>query len=88
MPAYRTGDRRLMKSYDGLLRTYSNLTWTAPEVDLAAMVAWLRADYQLKTPDAIQAATAVHATTSALITNDPVFHRVTELDVLVLGELL
>jgi predicted nucleic acid-binding protein len=52
------------------------------------MAARLRADYRLKTPDAIQAATAVHARTSAFITNDPVFQRVTELDVLVLGELL
>jgi predicted nucleic acid-binding protein len=77
-----------MKTYYGLLRTYPNLTWIAPEVDLAAMAARLRADYRLKTPDAIQAATAVHARTSAFITNDPVFQRVTELDVLVLGELL
>jgi predicted nucleic acid-binding protein len=88
VPAYRTGDQRLMKTYYGLLRTYPNLTWIAPEVDLAAMAARLRADYRLKTPDAIQAATAVHARTSAFITNDPVFQRVTELDVLVLGELL
>ncbi len=88
VPAYRTADQRLMKTYYGLLKTYPNLTWLAPELDVAALAARLRADYRLKTPDAIQAATAVHAKASAFITSDPVFHRVIELDVLVVGELL
>ncbi len=88
VPAYRTGDQRLMKTYYGLLKTYPNLTWIAPELDVAAVAARLRADYRLKTPDAIQAATAVHAKSSGFMTNDPVFQRVRELDVLVLGELL
>ena len=88
VPVYRTGDQRLMKTYYGLLKTYPNLTWIAPELDVAAVATRLRADYRLKTPDAIQAATAVHAKASAFMTNDPVFQRVRELDVLVLGELL
>jgi predicted nucleic acid-binding protein len=88
VPAYRIGDQRLMKTYYGLLKTYPNLTWIAPELDVAAVAARLRADYRLKTPDAIQAATAVYAKASAFMTNDPVFQRVRELDVLLLGELL
>jgi len=88
VPAYRTGDQRLMKTYYGLLKTYPNLTWIPPELDVAAVATRLRADYRLKIPDAIQAATAVHAKASAFMTNDPVFQRVHELDVLVLGELL
>ncbi len=88
VPACRAGDRRLMQTYYGLLKTYPNLTWIAPELDVAVEAARLRADYRLKTPDAIHAATAVHAKASGFMTNDPVFQRVSELNVLVLGELL
>jgi predicted nucleic acid-binding protein len=42
----------------------------------------------LRTPDALQAATAVHAGATGLITNDPVFERVEGLETLVLESLL
>ena len=42
----------------------------------------------LRTLDALQAATAIHAQATALITNDSIFARVPEFESLILEELL
>jgi predicted nucleic acid-binding protein len=42
----------------------------------------------LRTPDALQAATALHTQATGLITNDPVFTRVESFEALVLDQLL
>jgi predicted nucleic acid-binding protein len=47
----------------------------------------LRARDQLRTPDALQVASALGAGCEAFLTNDLALRRVTELHVLVLGEL-
>ena len=70
----------------GLLSVYPNLSWISPDLEIAARAAQIRAEYGLQTPDALQAATAVHASATAIVTNDPVFKRVTALDVLVLDD--
>jgi predicted nucleic acid-binding protein len=46
-----------------------------------------RAKYNLTLPDAFQVAVALQANCDALLTNDIVFKRVTELRIIVLGEL-
>jgi predicted nucleic acid-binding protein len=68
---------------------------TAAETDLAPITidilrdaAQLRADTNLKTPDAIHAATALAQGCVQFITNDPAFRRVTGLNVVVLSELI
>ena len=48
----------------------------------------LRAQFNLKTPDAIHAATGLHASCVQFITNDGIFRRVTGLKVVVLSDLL
>jgi len=48
----------------------------------------LRAKYNLKTPDAIQIAATLQAGGTAFITNDPAFKRVTEIEVLVIDQLI
>jgi predicted nucleic acid-binding protein len=47
----------------------------------------ISARYSLRTPDALQVATALAAGCAALLTNDVRLQRVTELRVLVLDEL-
>jgi predicted nucleic acid-binding protein len=42
----------------------------------------------LRTPDALQAATAVHTGATGLITNDAVFERLEAFETLVLDQLL
>ena len=45
-------------------------------------------EYNLKTPDALQAATALTCGATGFISNDPAFQRVAGLEVIVLDELL
>jgi predicted nucleic acid-binding protein len=46
----------------------------------------LRAQYNLGFADAIQAAVAIHAGCDALLTNDKNLRRITELNIIVLGD--
>jgi len=83
---YRVRDwQRVDRTYTAL-NAYPHLEWIAPSLEIADRAARLRADYNLKTPDAIQAATAQFAGADALICNDPVFRRIPGLDVLLLDE--
>jgi predicted nucleic acid-binding protein len=85
---YQKSDVVRINELFGLLSTYPNLEWIAPGLDIAARAAEIRAVLRLRTPDALQAATAVHARATALVTNDPVFRRVSQLEVLILDEFL
>ena len=85
---YRTSDERRVDEFYGLLSTYPNLDWIAPDLQIADLAARFRAQHRLRTPDALQAATATHARATGLITNDAVFERVASLDALVLDQLL
>jgi len=83
---YRDGDQRRVDEFYGLLSTYPNLEWVAPTLDVADIAARIRATHGLRTPEALQAATATHTTVPGLITNDPVFRRVTAFETLVLDD--
>jgi predicted nucleic acid-binding protein len=85
---YRLQNRQLLDEYYGLLSRYTHLDWIPPDLKVADIAAQLRARYKLKTPDAVQAATAVYGRATAFITNDAVFKRVAELQVVVLEELI
>ena len=85
---YRDSDEQLINGFLSLITTFPNLTWIAPNLDIAVLAAQLRALHRLRTPDALQAATAIHAQATALITNDPVFDRLDDLEIVVLDRLL
>jgi predicted nucleic acid-binding protein len=85
---YREGDEQLANDFYGLLSTHPNLEWIAPDLEIAELAARIRALHLLRTPDAIQAATAVDSQATGLITNDAIFERVEEFQTLVLDELL
>lgn len=72
----------------GLLSTYPNLEWISPSLQIAALSAQIRANHRLHTPDALQAATAMYTNATAMLTNDPIFKRVTNFEVLVLDDYL
>jgi predicted nucleic acid-binding protein len=88
VPSYRDGDEEKVDEFYGLLTTYPNLLWIAPALEVADVAARFRATYRLRTPDALQAATAVRAKATGFITNDPVFARVKELETAVLDQFL
>ena len=85
---YREGNERLSNSFLSLISAFPNLNWIAPDLEIAILAAQLRALHRLRTPDALQAATAVRAQATALITNDPDFDRLSNLEVVVLDRLL
>ena len=84
---YRAADQQADEFYV-LLSTYPNLEWIAPNLEIADRAAKLRALHGLRTPDALHAATAVHAGATGLVTNDPVFERVKDFETLLLDKLL
>ena len=85
---YMARDQRGVDEFYGLLSAYPNLEWVAPALEIADGAARIRAEHRLRTPDAIQAATAVRWGATGFVTNDPVFERVKEFETLVLDRLL
>jgi predicted nucleic acid-binding protein len=84
---YRDANEQRVDEFYALLSTYPNLDWIAPNLEIADLAARIRALHRLRTPDALQAATGVHAQATALITNDPVFNRVEGLETMILDQL-
>jgi predicted nucleic acid-binding protein len=85
---YRDSNRDLVNQFYGLLTTYPNLQWVAPDLEIADLAAQLRALHQLRTPDALHAATAVRAHATGFVTNDVVFERVEAFETLLFDKLI
>ena len=85
---YREKDQDRVDAFFALLSTYPNLGWIATSLDIADQASKLRAEHNLKTPDSIQAATALVSQATGLISNDPAFLRVKEVEVLIFDDLL
>jgi predicted nucleic acid-binding protein len=85
---YREFDERRVHVFFALPSTFPNLQWVAPNLEIADLAARFRALHRLRTPDALQAATAAHARATGLITNDAVLERVEAFETLVLDQLL
>lgn len=63
----------VVEDYLETLTTYPNLIIMGVGNSLVVRAAQIRAEYGMKTPDAIIAATALECKVDVLITNDPVF---------------
>ena len=85
---YRESDDQRVDEFYGLLSTYPNLDWIAPNLEIADVAARLRALHRLRTPDALQAATAEYSAATGFITNNAVFERVKTFETLMLDRLL
>ena len=79
---------RQVDEYYALLSSYPHVEWIAPDLRIAKLAARFRAQHRMRTPDAIQAATAVLSGATGFISNDPVFQRVVEFEALTLDALL
>jgi len=88
VPSYRDKDENRVDEFYALLTTYPNLQWIPPSLETADIAARLRANYRLRTPDALQAATAIQSQATGFLTNDPIFNRVKELRTAVLDRFL
>ena len=86
----RDGHFAASRDYEELLTTYPNLHILDVDIAVAVLAAELRAKYAIRTPDALQIATAVHAGASGLITNDEQLKQVAHegIELLLLDDLL
>ena len=83
----RTGNIALAQEYRDILLFSAAFTLLPVTAQIAESAAYLRARYNLRTPDALHVATALDARCDAFLTNDLAIKRVTEIRVLVLDEL-
>jgi predicted nucleic acid-binding protein len=83
----REETQRAHQNY-ALLSIYPRLEWVAPDLKMADLAAQFRAQYRMRTPDAIQAATAVLSGATGFVSNDHVFQRVKAFNTMVLDDLL
>ena len=85
---YRLSDIDRVNQFYALLSTFPHLEWIAPTPRIADLGAQLRAEYNLRTPDALQAATALTCGATAFVSNDAGFRRLARLEVIALDDLL
>ena len=84
----RRGDKELADQYRRILLHASQVT-TAPVSEIIAdEAAQLRARHGLRTPDAIQMATAIRSGASSFLTNDGRLPSIAPLNMLVLNRLI
>lgn len=83
----KVGDQVLVQEYRALFRNTRQVRLIPITVQIADLAAQLRARYNLKTPDALQIATAIDARSDLFLTNDLGIKRVTDVRVLPLDEL-
>ncbi|NPV08078.1 MAG: PIN domain-containing protein [Anaerolineae bacterium] len=83
----RHGDQRLASEYRDILLHADGLTTLPVTSSTAEMAARLRAEWGIRTPDAIQMATALQGGATHFLTNDHRLPRTTGLSLLILDEL-
>ena len=84
---FRRGDAELARQYRDILLSAEGLTTVLLSQDIAEEAARLRAAHNLRTPDAIQMATAIHEGAPFFLTNDARLPSLPGLKMLVLDEL-
>ncbi len=85
---YRAGDRSTVEVLYALLTTYPNVRWAPTTLEIADRAAEIRGLYGLRTPDAVQVATAVLEGCTGFVSNDSVFHRIPDIETINFDELL
>ncbi len=87
MHPLRNNDAVLALAFRRLLLNTRTITSVPSVVSIAEEAARLCASYNLRTADAIQIATAIHAGCDAFLTNDIKLKRITELRIIIVSEL-
>ena len=83
----RYGNQVLEEQYRDILLNSQNIAAFVINAEIAERAADLRAHYSLRTPDAIQVATALVSGCDAFLTNDNDLARVSEINVIVVSSL-
>lgn len=83
----KVGDRVVEQAYRTLLQGTKHIELVPITARIAERAAGLRAEHNLRTPDALHLATALELDSDAFLTNDLTLRRVKELRILVLDEI-
>ncbi|GIV05376.1 MAG: motility twitching protein PilT [Fimbriimonadales bacterium] len=83
----RQGRHDLVERYKQLLLTSAHFEVVPISPEIALKAADLRAHYNLRTPDALQVATAIVNRCDAFLTNDAALQRVKELKILTIDKM-
>ena len=84
----KTNNFDLVEKYKSILCESDTFEIWNMDVEIAEKAAELRAKYRLKTPDAIQIAAAICRFSDYFLTNDKQLKMVSEINVLILDELI
>lgn len=84
----RAGNSELVHLYEQALTNSQQIRMQAVTPEIAQLAVKIRATYNLRVPDAIQIAAALEANATLFITNDRQFSRVTELQVLLIEDVI
>lgn len=84
----RHGDEKLASDYQDILLSHSHVTAISVQSAIAQQAAEFRAEYSLKSVDAIQLATATSHKARALLTNDRDFGKVPGIKIIRLYDLV
>ena len=83
---YKLKNEEMVIKFYSLLTTYPHLTWMPLTLGISDLAAKLRAEHNLKTPDAIQVASALSGGATGLVSNDKAFQKIKGIDCLLLDE--
>jgi Predicted nucleic acid-binding protein, contains PIN domain len=83
----REGKTELAETYKQILTGSHSIEIVDINVDISVIAARLRADKALKTPDAIQVATAIYTSSDYFLTNDKRLKSINEIEVITVDEL-
>jgi len=84
---YRVKDFALAAQYMALFRNFPHLSVVPVTDDIAERAAFLRASQNLKTPDALQLATALLSESNFFLTNDQSLSSIQDIPILILDRL-
>jgi len=84
----RENEQQLVEEYQNILCNSPSIDIIDLTIDIAIKAASLRAKYGLKTPDSIQVATALNASSQFFLTNDIRLKAVSEIEILILDEII
>jgi predicted nucleic acid-binding protein len=84
---YRLNDFTLAAQYMALFRNFPHLSVVPVTDNIAERAAFLRASQNLKTPDALQLATALLSRSNFFLTNDQSLSSIQDIPILILDRL-
>lgn len=82
----RDGNLKAVSDYRDLLLTFPNLRFLSADLIISDLASTLRAKHSIKTPDAIQIATAITEGATIFITNDEQLKKVNDIEIILLKE--